>query len=319
MSKWGGAPSEKCVSCAKTAYPAEIIKMEGQIWHINCLKCVEEGCGKKLTGANWGGFVPPNNSPYCNIHHKRLLQSKGSAIEFSGSTTNSKWSVKAGSDQETPTPTGEGSTTTSKFGGGDVIRCVKCQGRVYPAETVKMDGQIWHQNCLRCVEEGCGKKLSGANWGGFVPPDNSPYCDVHHKRLLQSRGSSIEFSGSTTNSKWSVKPGQESTATSTSDSPKAPSKWGGAPQTKCEKCGKTVYPAETMKMEGRIFHGNCLRCIEQGCNKQLTGANWGGFMANGDPYCSIHMNRLIAATGSAVELTGSTAKNSKWNVTNNSG
>lgn len=331
--RWGGAPKEKCVGCGKTVYLAEMNKMEGQIWHINCLRCVEPDCNKKLSGANWGGFVPPNNSPYCNIHHKRLLQAKGSAIEFSGSTTGSKWNIKPG-QEATPTST-EGSSSgdssastsspsTSRFGGGDVIRCQKCNGRVYPAEMVKMDGQIWHQNCLRCVEEGCGKKLSGANWGGFVPPDNSPYCDVHHKRLLQAKGSAIEYSGSTTNSKWNIKPGQESTPNPSSgetktDSPKPPPRWGGAPSTKCEKCGKTVYNAEMVKMEGKIFHGTCLRCVENGCNKMLTGANWGGFLPNGDAYCKIHLDRLIAATGSAVEITGSTAKSSNWTVSNSSG
>jgi len=313
MSKWGGAPSEKCQSCGKTVYLAEMTKMEGQIWHINCLRCVEEGCNKKLSGSNWGGFVPPDNKPYCSVHHKRLLQSKGSAIEFSGSTTNSKWSIKPGQTEGegVASPSGE----PSKFGTGDGTRCQKCQGRVYPAEMVKMDGQIWHTNCLRCVEEGCNKRLDGSNWGGFVPPDNKPFCKVHHKRLLQAKGSAVDFSGSTTQSKWNqAKEGSSESLGSPSSESKP--RWGGAPTTKCERCGKIVYNAEMVKMEGRIFHGTCLRCKE--CSKQLSGANWGGFAANDDAYCKIHLDRLIAATGSAVELTGSTAKNSKWNVNNSS-
>jgi len=316
MSKWGGAPSEKCQGCGKTVYIAEMTKMEGQIWHINCLRCLEEGCNKKLSGANWGGFVPPENKPYCNIHHKRLLQAKGSAIEFSGSTTNSKWNIKTGQEGEISTApsSSSGSTDSPKFGTGNETRCVKCNNRVYPAEMVKMDGQIWHSNCLRCVEEGCNKRLDGSNWGGFVPPENKPYCKVHHKRLLQAKGSAIEFSGSTTNSKWQIKVGQDSGAEGApkEGSSPTPSKWGGAPSTKCERCGKTVYNAEMVKMEGRIFHAKCLRCKE--CTKMLSGANWGGFAANDEAYCKIHMDRLIAATGSAVELTGSTAKNSKWDV-----
>jgi len=91
--RWGGAPTEKCVKCGKTVYSAEMAKMEGQIWHDNCLRCVEEGCNKKLSGSNWGGFVPPNNAPYCKVHHQRLLQSSGSSIAFSGSTTASKWKI----------------------------------------------------------------------------------------------------------------------------------------------------------------------------------------------------------------------------------
>jgi len=261
--KWGGAPSEKCVKCGKTVYAAEMTKMENQIWHIECLRCVE--CNKKLAGANWGGFVPPDNKPYCNIHHKRLLQAAGSAIEFSGSTTDSKWNIRVATEgaqgygssspkpeqssehksEDTPSeshahsePTGDddsssshheeaaatsapssgnssasttpkASTTSSgggsgakpKWGGAPSEKCVKCGKTVYSAEMAKMEGQIWHDNCLRCVEEGCNKKLSGSNWGGFVPPDNKPYCKVHFQRLLQSTGSAVGFSGTTTASK----------------------------------------------------------------------------------------------------------------------
>jgi len=256
--KWGGAPSEKCVKCGNTVYAAEMTKMENQIWHIECLRCVE--CNKKLAGANWGGFVPPNNSPYCSVHHKRLLQSAGSAIEFSGSTTDSKWNIRVATEgaqgyggsgspasekksessseesrddgeshnsedsssssapapvekKSTPAPASTSSSSGSsassgsgvrKWGGAPSEKCVKCGKTVYSAEMAKMENQIWHDNCLRCVEEGCNKKLSGANWGGFVPPNNAPYCSVHHKRLLQAAGSSVGFSGSTTNSKWNI-------------------------------------------------------------------------------------------------------------------
>jgi len=265
--KWGGAPSEKCTKCGKTVYAAEMTKMENQIWHIECLRCVE--CNKKLAGANWGGFVPPDNKPYCGVHHKRLLQAAGSAIEFSGSTTDSKWNIRVategaqgfapakastGDDEDkgehheehheeshheehhessgdsgdsapaehvsTPTTSSSASSTpksTSSSGGGSgakprwggapTDKCVKCGKTVYSAEMAKMEGQIWHDNCLRCVEEGCNKKLSGSNWGGFVPPDNKPYCKVHHHRLIQSSGSAVGFSGSTTASKWKITQG----------------------------------------------------------------------------------------------------------------
>jgi len=260
--KWGGTPSEKCVKCGKTVYAAEMAKMENQIWHIECLRCVE--CNKKLAGANWGGFVPPDNKPYCSVHHKRLLQAAGSAIEFSGSTTDSKWNIRVATEgaqgygspsaakantgessepksEETPSeepsqsessgdPSGEpaatssapattssassapkastsssgGSGTKSRWGGAPSEKCVKCGKTVYSAEMAKMEGQIWHDNCLRCVEEGCNKKLSGSNWGGFVPPDNKPYCKVHHQRLIQASGSAVGFSGSTVASKWKI-------------------------------------------------------------------------------------------------------------------
>eukprot|EP01090_Pellita_catalonica_P002527 TRINITY_DN120_c0_g1_i1.p1 TRINITY_DN120_c0_g1~~TRINITY_DN120_c0_g1_i1.p1 ORF type:complete len:436 (+),score=73.37 TRINITY_DN120_c0_g1_i1:180-1310(+) len=296
-SRFGGAPKTKCTKCEKTVYNAEMVKMDGQIWHQNCLRCVVPECKKKLSGANWGGFVPPDNEPYCKTHHGRLLQAAGSAVGFSGSAGTTKWTPKE-KDANSP-------STPSRFGGAPKAKCTKCGKSVYNAEMVKMDGQIWHQNCLRCVVPECKKKLSGANWGGFVPPDNEPYCKTHHARLLQAAGSAVGFSGSAGTKKWTPKEKDP-------NSPATPSKsrWGGAPSTKCEKCGKTVYNAEMTKMENRIFHSKCLRCIE--CKKILSGANWGGFTSGTDAYCKIHLDRMIAATGSAVGLSG--GRDAKWKV-----
>jgi len=329
--------------------------MEGQIWHIECLRCVEPGCNKKLAGSNWGGFVPPDNKPYCNVHHKRLLQAAGSAVEFSGSTTDSKWAIKLNTEGAAITPSeggegaapaegekheggegaapaegektegGEGAAPTkssgSRFGATPAEKCRKCTRTVYPAEMAKMEGQIWHIDCLKCVE--CNKKLSGSNWGGFVPPDNKPYCNVHHKRLRQASGSAVEFSGSTTDSKWAIKTSTEGAATVPTDAPEkktdspasgAKPRWGGAPSEKCVKCGKTVYSAEMVKMEGQIWHAECLRCIEPGCNKKLSGSNWGAFIPpDNKPYCKIHLQRLISSTGSAVGFSTSTNE-SKWAI-----
>jgi hypothetical protein len=89
--RWGGAPSDFCKGCAKRVYPAEKLQstwplclfhlsrsdltnltltcrcvVEGQIWHGDCLRCKE--CSKKITGANWGGFVPPDNTAYCRVY-----------------------------------------------------------------------------------------------------------------------------------------------------------------------------------------------------------------------------------------------------------
>jgi len=347
--RWGGAPTEKCKKCDKTVYAAEMAKMEGQIWHVDCLRCVEPGCNKKLAGSNWGGFVPPENKPYCSVHHKRLLQAAGSAVEFSGSTTDSKWAIKLNTEGASVTPTGDApptegeghaeggaptseggegaeaaATKTSRFGATPAEKCRKCGKTVYPAEMAKMEGQIWHVDCLKCVE--CNKKLAGSNWGGFVPPDNKPYCNVHHKRLLQAAGSAVEFSGSTTDSKWAIKTNTEGASVTPTDSPSSgtpaagtaspakPPRWGGAPSEKCTKCGKTVYNAEMVKMEGQIWHQDCLRCIEPGCNKKLSGSNWGAFVPpDNKAYCKIHLQRLISSTGSAVGFSSSTSE-SKWTI-----
>jgi len=313
--KWGGAPTEKCTKCGKTVYAAEMAKMENQIWHIECLRCVE--CNKKLAGANWGGFVPPDNSPYCNVHHKRLLQSAGSAIEFSGSTTDSKWAIRVAQEGAQGADQPAGGAAPPKKEIPEDQKCQKCGGRSYPAESVKMEGKLFHQNCLRCVEEGCNKKLDGSNWGGFVGEENKPYCKIHLKRLVQASGSSADSTGSTIGSKWNQsKP--EGAASGDGSSPSSSSggskRWGGAPSEKCVKCGKTVYSAEMAKMENQIYHDNCLRCAEEGCNKKLSGANWGGFVPpDNTPYCKVHHQRLLQSKGSSIEFSGSTT-NSKWKI-----
>jgi len=156
--------------------------MQEQIWHIDCLKCVE--CNKKLNGSNFGGFVPPDNKAYCYNHHMKLVQAQGGATAFSGSPTT--W-----------TPTEKSTTSSSdgskpRFGGGGEETCVGCGKKAYQAEKMKMEGQVWHPKCLRCIE--CKKMLSGANWGGFLPPDNKPHCKNHWDRMVAAAGGAEAFS-----------------------------------------------------------------------------------------------------------------------------
>jgi cysteine/glycine-rich protein len=192
-SSFGGGPGESCTGCGKRVYPAEKMALEGQVWHGDCLRCVEEGCNKKITGANYGGFVPPDNKPYCNVHYSKLAAAVGNSIALS----------KTGVPKSEGT--GKASPLAGKFGGGLKEDCRGCGKRVYPAEKVQLEGQIWHDNCLRCKENNCNKKITGSNFGGFVPPDNLAYCKVHYDRLVAAAGNAIAFSGSTaTSSKWTI-------------------------------------------------------------------------------------------------------------------
>ena len=53
-----------------------------------------------------------------------------------------------------------------------------------------------------------------------------------------------------------------------------------------------------------MFHAGCLRCDE--CNKNLTGANFGGFTPDG-VYCTVHLKQKVSALGSATTLSGPSA------------
>jgi len=283
--RWGGAPTDKCVGCSKTVYPAEKLLMQDKIWHIECLRCVE--CNKKLGGSNWGGYVGEEQKPYCAIHLKKLILTTGG-----GKDASQEWAERqaAGGGRQTSAP----SPGQPRYGGGDTDKCTGCGKTVYMAEKLIMQEQIWHADCLKCVD--CNKKLSGANWGGFVPPDNKAYCNVHHLKLVQAQGGATAFSGST--AQWTPK---ESKAPTSGAKPR----FGGGEEETCEGCGKKAYLAEKMKMEGRTFHPTCLRCVS--CNKMLSGSNWGGFVPpDSKPYCKIHLDQLISATGSATAISGST-------------
>jgi len=54
--------------------------------------------------------------------------------------------------------------------------------------------------------------------------------------------------------------------------PKSPTvqKTGSSTNPKCELCGKTVYPIETMSMANRSWHKGCFKCEEQGCGISLN-------------------------------------------------
>eukprot|EP00005_Dracoamoeba_jomungandri_P005021 CAMPEP_0174258294 /NCGR_PEP_ID=MMETSP0439-20130205/7309_1 /TAXON_ID=0 /ORGANISM="Stereomyxa ramosa, Strain Chinc5" /LENGTH=490 /DNA_ID=CAMNT_0015341749 /DNA_START=1335 /DNA_END=2807 /DNA_ORIENTATION=+ len=283
--RWGGAPSDKCVKCEKTVYPAEKVVMEGQIWHIECLRCIE--CNKKIGGSNWGGFVPPDNHPYCKPCYRKLVQAAGGSVAISGSTT--EWKPKTEEEKASSS-----NPLASRFGSSATDVCVGCGKKCYIAEKVVMEGQDWHIECLRCCE--CNKKLGGNNWGGFVPPDNKPYCKPCYNKLVQAAGGSVAISGSDLGGSSGKK----------SNSNPLASKFGGNAEL-CVKCGKRCYQAEKVVMEQRIFHIECLRCKE--CNKKLSGNNWGGFVPpDDDPYCKPCYTRMVQAAGSSVAISGSTAQ-----------
>jgi len=288
--KFGGG-GEKCTGCSKTVYPAEKLVMQGQIWHIECLRCIE--CNKKLNGSNWGGFVEPDNKPYCHIHLQRLVTT--GALK----DAPSKWEQKQASGETSEPSTPSDPSAKPRYGGGVTDKCTGCGKTVYMAEKLVMQDQIWHIDCLKCVE--CHKKLSGANWGGFVPPDNKPYCNVHHMKLVQAQGGATAFSGSP--STWTPK-----VSPAGSSSPSGKPRFGGGGEETCTGCGKKAYQAEKMKMEGQVWHPKCLRCVE--CKKMLSGANWGGFKPpENTPYCKIHWDQMVSAIGNATDLS---SKPLKW-------
>jgi len=140
--------------------------------------------------------------------------------------------------------------------GGGGTECTICQKVTFPAETVSYEKKPYHIECFRCqetVDEGeCGKKLEASSCAGY---EGKIYC----KQCFDRGG----YTQKQRNVKWTPR-GSVSGPASTK------SKFGGG-GTPCEICAKTVYPAESLSYEKKVYHQDCFKCTT--CTKKLTGSN----------------------------------------------
>lgn len=139
------------------------------------------------------------------------------------------------------------SAIASRFGGGG-NPCTVCSKTVYPAETVSFEKKIYHADCLKCTD--CSKKLKVSDCAQF---DEKTYC-----LLCFERGGYRQKQA-----KWTPK-----TTSSTTNSAIA-SKFGGG-GTPCAVCTKSVYPAEAVSFEKKVYHSACLVCSVETCKKKCT-------------------------------------------------
>lgn len=161
----------------------------------------------------------------------------------------------------------------SKFGGGGT-KCNICDKTAYPAETVMFEKVAYHANCFRCVE--CNKKITP---GGAATYDGKIYC-THD---FEKNG----FAQKQRQVKWTKK---ESTGSG------GASKFGGG-GAKCEICTKTVYSAETLSFEKKVYHPNCFKCTV--CERKLNTSEASSF--DSDIIC----RKCFAAGGYTQKQTAS--------------
>jgi len=76
--------------------------------------------------------------------------------------------------------------------------------------------------------------------------------------------------------------------TSSTGSASSPAKSGNA----CAKCGKTVYPLESLSAAGQLFHKGCFKCQAEGCGLLLTLKTFKGHGTN--VYCVRHLPSGLA-------------------------
>lgn len=141
----------------------------------------------------------------------------------------------------------------SKFGGGGA-KCTICQKTAYPAETIQFEKLPYHVECFRCKT--CDKKMDASQANKF---EESIYC----KQCFQKGG----FAQKQRNVKWVKKEGTGAAIAS---------KFGGGGNP-CTICSKTVYAAEQVSFEKKIYHPECFKCAIESCGKKMTASNAAAF------------------------------------------
>jgi len=122
----------------------------------------------------------------------------------------------------------------------------------------------YHADCFKCAS--CEAVLKTSAAGLY---EDKVYC----KKCFEREG----FAQKQGKVKWEKKEGGDSAA---------PSKFGGGGNP-CTTCGKTVYPAETVSYDKKLFHADCLCCSE--CSKKCNTANCAMFEEK--VYCTLCFER----------------------------
>merc|ERR1719375_2474564 len=136
MSKFGGGGT-KCTSCDKTSYPAETIVFEQLPFHVQCFRCQEEGCGKKIPNSAGAQLFKTENDG--EEEKKVFCKSCFSKGGYAQKQKSVKWVKKEGGSNAT--------SIANKFGGGGVS-CKVCSKTVYSAEQINFEKNVYHPQCF---------------------------------------------------------------------------------------------------------------------------------------------------------------------------
>lgn len=157
-------------------------------------------------------------------------------------------------------------TTVIDMGGG-AVKCVNCEKRSYPAETIFFEKLPYHFDCFRCKK--CNEKMP--NTVNSAKFEHDIYC----RRCFNNLG----LLHQQTQSKWGAK--IDGSAPASTASKMGTLRLGGG-GTSCTGCSKTCYPAEAISFESKLYHADCLRCSE--CTAKCTVNNANKF--DEKLYCS---------------------------------
>lgn len=242
----GGAVA--CVICEKRSYPAETIYFEQIPYHVDCFRCTK--CNRKIEGVFNAAMY--EYQLYC----RRCFQHDG----LNRLQAQVKWKPTSSGSQSTKSTA---SGAFSKLGGGSTA-CTSCNKPCYPAETASFEGKPYHDKCIACSE--CN---TGCTVNNIFKYDDKLYCNKCWTKNNLNR-KQLESA-----SKWKPKEGN-------SAQPSGQFSTLGGGGTKCVECEKTVYPAEAITYESRVYHPKCFCC--NNCQQRIQTVNYAEHKGQ-TPYC----------------------------------
>lgn len=235
--KYGGG-GKKCAKCGKTAHLGEQIHFGGEVYHPNCFTCKD--CGKKMNVSDAKKFklnLPGHEQYFNNLYCTKHWDSNGLS-RLQTSSASKKWKQTTGGSS--------GGTGSKKYGGGGK-KCFVCAKTVYSAEAVHFEKHVYHEKCLICTD--CQVLIKNVNQLNIY--DDKLKCKKCWKDNLYSTKQTVVARKQTSKVKKVDKRFKQ---------------FGGG-GTKCVKCDKTVYPAETIRFEKNAYHSGCFKCLE--CDVKL--------------------------------------------------
>ena len=150
---------------------------------------------------------------------------------------------------------------------GDCGGCLKSV--LASDKAVGFNGSVWHADCFKC------NKCSGSLQGGAAEVSGKYYCGACFQSVQREAAAGVA-SGS--ESSRSTEAPEESVETQEKVEPRQRQSAGV-----CGGCQKDVTSGQIVKMMGRMWHLDCVKCHH--CKSKIEGNQVADI--NGEPHCVV--------------------------------
>ena len=272
--KAGEGDKSGCLRCGDKVFSVDKVLGRTGVYHKQCLSC--GGCATKLSVTSY------NCASDGDIYCKHCYQQKFGVRGRAGSVSRIQASDIITTDD-------------------DPNNCLRCGGRVYPAEKMLASSGVFHRSCFRCVN--CSRTLD--SYSCNCGEDGEIYCkNCYQEEFGTLSRQSRSRTGSRAQSRAASRPRVRSRSGSipnldsiegnriiadaivNTTSIKAREDDIDA----CPRCQGKVFEAEKMVAKNRVYHRKCFSCEE--CKRSLDylSVNEG---LNNSIYCKTCYNKLF--------------------------